>query len=65
MVATDVEDGSVAQEVGVQKGDVIISINGTKITNTADMTNATATRHAYWKLTVNRGGQVVNTVIGG
>ncbi len=65
VVATDVEDGSVAQEVGVQKGDVIISINGTKITNTADMTNATATRHAYWKLTVNRGGQVVNTVIGG
>jgi len=65
VVATDVEDGSVAQEVGVQKGDVIISINGTKITNTTDMTNATATKHAYWKLTVNRGGQVVNTVIGG
>ena len=65
VVATEVEDGSVAQEVGVQKGDVIISINGTKITNTADMTNATATKHSYWKLTVNRGGQVVNTVIGG
>lgn len=65
VVATDVDDGSVAQEVGVQKGDVIISINGTKITNTADMTNATATKHSYWKLTVNRGGQVVNTVIGG
>ena len=65
VVATDVDDGSVAQEVGVQKGDVIISINGTKITNTTDMTNATATKHAYWKLTVNRGGQVVNTVIGG
>ena len=65
VVATDVEDGSVAQEVGVQKGDVIISINGTKITNTADISSATATKHAYWKLTVNRGGQVVNTVIGG
>ena len=65
VVATEVEDGSVAQEVGVQKGDVIISINGTKITNTGDMSSATATKHAYWKLTVNRGGQVVNTVIGG
>ncbi len=65
VVAADVEEGSVAQEVGVQKGDVIISINGTKITNTVDMSSATAAKHVYWKLTVNRGGQVVNTVIGG
>ncbi len=65
VVAIEVEEGSVAQDVGVQRGDVILSINGIKITNTADMTAATASKHMYWKLTVNRGGQVVNTVIGG
>ncbi len=65
VAVTDVPEDSIAARFGVQKGDVILAINDQKISRTADVQKATATRANFWRLTINRGGQVINTVIGG
>ena len=65
VVIAEIEDGSPAQEVNFQKGDVVLAINETKIANTRDMEKATGTKRYFWKLTIGRGGQVFTTVIGG
>jgi len=61
----DTEEGSAAAMVGFQKGDVVVSLNGEKIATTRDLERAAAQRPYVWKLTINRGGQVITSVIGG
>ena len=65
VIIADVKDSSSASAVGLQKGDVILSVNDQKIARTADLRAATSARQYYWKLTIGRGGQVFNTVLGG
>ncbi|MDB5597055.1 MAG: serine protease [Hyphomicrobiales bacterium] len=67
VIVTEVEEGSSAAAVGIQKGDVVVAVNDTKIARTADLRTAAATssRQYYWKLTIGRGGQVFTTVVGG
>ncbi|PNG25531.1 Do family serine endopeptidase [Methylocella silvestris] len=65
VVIGEIEDGSTAAEVNFQKGDVILLINDVKIQTTRDLEKAVNGRHAYWKLTILRGGQVETTVLGG
>lgn len=54
-----------AAAVAFQKGDMILAINGTPIRTTRDLEQATKSRHYYWKLSLLRGGQVINTVLNG
>ncbi len=61
----DAEEGSPAAMVGFQKGDVVLSLNGEKIATTHDLERVAAQRPYVWKLTINRGGQVITSVIGG
>ncbi len=65
VIATDIEEGSVAQQLNLQKGDVILQVNGKKIATTRDLQEATAGKPYYWKITLQRGGQVLTTVVGG
>jgi Do/DeqQ family serine protease len=65
VVVTDVEEGSRAAMVSFQKGDVILSVNDKPIKTTRDLDDAVRYRHAYWKLTIARGGEVITTMIGG
>jgi Do/DeqQ family serine protease len=65
VVVVDVADGSNAQSLGLQKGDVIVSINDAKIARTKDMEQATAQRRLFWQITIGRGGQLFTTVING
>ncbi|HLJ71683.1 MAG TPA: Do family serine endopeptidase, partial [Roseiarcus sp.] len=65
VVVAEVEEGSTAAQVGVQKGDIVIAINGQKIETTRDAERASAARVNYWRLVIQRGGQVIQTVIGG
>jgi Do/DeqQ family serine protease len=65
VVVVDVADGSNAQSLGLQKGDVIVSINDAKIGRTKDMEQATAQRRLFWQITIGRGGQLFTTVING
>ncbi len=65
VVISDIEDGSVAARVGLSKGDVILALNDVAMKRTDDVRQATQGRRTYWKLTIGREGQVINTVIGG
>ena len=65
VVVADVPEGSTAANVGVQKGDIVIAVNGQKIATTRDLENASAARVDYWKLTIGRGGEVIQTLIWG
>ena len=65
VVVSEIEDGSVAASLGIQKGDVVIAVNDAKIERTSDLKRATERRKAFWKLTLSRGGQVFTTVING
>ncbi len=59
------EEGSNAAMVGFQKGDVVVSLNGEKIATTRDLERAAAQKPYVWKLTINRGGQLITSVFGG
>jgi len=65
VVVAEVPDGSTAANLGVQKGDIVIAVNGQKIATTRDLEKASAARPDFWKLTIGRGGEVIQTVIGG
>ena len=48
VVVASVGDGSTAAEVGVQKGDVVVAVNGQKIGTTRDLEKACAERARLW-----------------
>ena len=55
---------SSAAQFGLQKGDVIVELNGTPIRDTHALVAATAARVRLWDLTISRGGQTIRTRIG-
>jgi Do/DeqQ family serine protease len=65
VVVSDVENGTIAEEVGLQKNDVIIAINDEKIASTRDLARVTAARASYWKLTIQRGTEVFTSILRG
>ncbi len=65
VVVAAVGDGSAAAEVGVQKGDVVVAVNGQKIATTRDLEKACAERSRSWDLTIQRGGETIRTRLGG
>jgi Do/DeqQ family serine protease len=65
VVVAAVADGSTAAEVGVQKGDVVVAVNGQRIGTTRDLEKACAERARWWDLTIQRGGETIRTRLGG
>ena len=65
VVIAEVEPGSAAANVGLQKGDVILAVNDAKIARTSELQRLTQTRRSWWKLTLGRGGQIITTALGG
>jgi S1-C subfamily serine protease len=65
VVIADVEENSTAARVNLQKGDVVMAVNDARIVRTSDLEKAAAGRPRFWRLTIRRGGQVFQTVLGG
>ncbi|HEV2558853.1 MAG TPA: Do family serine endopeptidase [Microvirga sp.] len=65
VVVAELEEGSVATRVGFQKGDQIVAINGQRLAATKDIDRALRSGGGYWEITINRGGRVFTTVLGG
>ena len=65
VVVAAVGDNSTAAQVGVQKGDVVVSVNGQKIATTRDLEKACAERARLWDLTIQRGGETIRSQLGG
>jgi Do/DeqQ family serine protease len=61
----EVTDGSIAQGLGFQKGDLIVSVNNRPIATTRDLERVSAEQSRLWRITINRGGQEISVVFGG
>ncbi|MER2267501.1 Do family serine endopeptidase [Methylobacterium oxalidis] len=60
-----VDDGSFASRAGLQKGDLIVAINGVAIASTKDLDRVTRNTLNMWEVSINRGGEVLTSVFGG
>jgi len=65
VVVTDVENRTPAQALGLQPGDVVLELNGQKVTRSRELDRLTQNPQRIWRLQISRGGQVMTTVIGG
>jgi S1-C subfamily serine protease len=65
VVVTEVENGSVAQSFGLQKGDIVLAINNAKIETTQDLLRAVNQPSRLWRLTIQRGDQQISAVFSG
>ena len=62
---TEVAPGTPAQELGLKKGDMILSVDEEAVTSTRALEKLAKPRQYYWKLTIRRDGEVVTTPVGG
>jgi len=65
VVVTDLADDATAASVGFQKGDIILSVNNTKIAKTADLERAAAASKRRWYVTFVRNGRKIEAMLGG
>jgi Do/DeqQ family serine protease len=65
VVITDPGDGSAAQRVGFQRGDVIVAVNNQKIARTRDLEKIAAQPQRVWRITIVRGGRQLSVQLGG
>jgi S1-C subfamily serine protease len=65
VVVTEVENGSLAQSFGFQKGDIVVSVNNAKIAIMQDLLHAISQPMRLWRLTIVRNGQEISAVFGG
>jgi S1-C subfamily serine protease len=65
VVVSEVDDDSRAAVLSLQKGDVILAVNDTKIATTQDLARVTSVQHDFWKISISRGNQIITTVVGG
>ena len=65
VVVAELDENATAARVGFQKGDQIVAINGQRLITTKDVDRAMRSGGSYWEITINRGGRVFTTVLGG
>ena len=65
VVVAEVAEGSPAAELGLRKGDVVVAVNGQKIATTRELEAACAARPRVWDLSIERGGQLIESRVGG
>ncbi len=65
VAVTDVENGSPAQVLGLQKGDVVLNVNGTKIDDVSTLDRVSQGTQRTWRIQIGRGGRVLTTIVGG
>ncbi len=65
VVVADVEEGSTAERVGLQKNDIVLAINNDRLASTKDLDRTVRAGANVWQVTINRGGQTLTSVFGG
>src|SRR5476649_2928298 len=65
VVVVEVADGTLAQQFGFQRGDILLGVNGAKIAKTADLKKAAQAGARIWRITIQRGGQQISAVFSG
>lgn len=65
VVVAEIEEGSTAANIGFQKGDLIMALNGERMANSRDVETALRERKRAWEVTISRGGQTITSVFPG
>ena len=65
VVVASVGENSTAAEVGLQKGDVVVAVNGAAIETTRDLARVSMAGSRLWDVTIKRGGETIRTRLGG
>ncbi|MFN3671256.1 MAG: DegQ family serine endoprotease [Bosea sp. (in: a-proteobacteria)] len=65
VVVADLDEGSAAARVGFKKGDIIVALNGERMTSSKDVQAAVSERKRAWEVTISRGGQTITSVFPG
>jgi Do/DeqQ family serine protease len=65
VVISDVRDGSYAQRINLQKGDIVVSINSKPVPTVAALRQIVGAGSGSWSLSVKRGGQTMSVTIRG
>jgi len=65
VVVLDVDDGSLASNVGFRRGDVIVQVNGRRIEKTRDLDQIAREQTRAWRVLINRGGRQITAVFNG
>ncbi len=65
VVITAIAEGSTAQSIGFQKGDLVVSVNNQKIAKPADLERIVTAGGRQWRITIMRGGQQISVMFSG
>ncbi|MCU4182350.1 DegQ family serine endoprotease [Bosea sp. BH3] len=65
VVVAEIEEGSTAANIGFQKGDLIMALNGERMANSRDVETALRERKRAWEVTISRKGQTITSVFPG
>jgi serine protease Do len=65
LVVTKVAQGSPADDMGLRKGDIILSINGQDMQDAATFKAMVSRRTGGWQIVLQRSGQVIQSFISG
>ena len=65
VVVTEVESSSNAAQIGLERGDVIVGIDGQAITSSRQFEKVTGSGRGYYRITLARGGHMIQTEVGG
>jgi S1-C subfamily serine protease len=65
VVIVKISDGSTAQSVGFQRGDIVVSVNNQKIEKPSDLDRITRAGSRLWRVTISRGGQQISVILSG
>jgi Do/DeqQ family serine protease len=65
VVIVEVTEGSTAGNLGFQSGDLIVSVNNERISNTRELDRIARAGSRLWRITIMRGGQEISVVLSG
>jgi Do/DeqQ family serine protease len=65
VVIVEIIEGSTAGNLGFQSGDLIVSVNNERISNTHELDRIARAGSRLWRITIMRGGQEISVVLSG
>jgi S1-C subfamily serine protease len=65
VAVVEVADGTFAQRLGFQRGDIIVAVNNQEIRKTRDLARVAEAGSRVWRVTIVRGGRTISAVFGG
>jgi Do/DeqQ family serine protease len=65
VVILDIADGSYASNLGFRRGDIVVSVNDSKIDNTHELDRICQSPSRAWRIVIRRGGRQISAVFSG